>query len=204
MASTNVKYTVLTNYVNAPTERNFNKIATVFIDDINMIVYSNTYGYEYNIFGEDITSKTLLVLWNKLKDFKLDSDPQIAVSSFTKYLKNIVKNILKREKSEHFKRMSRYLYLDDICGNSEDLNAIETYDVPYEDCGFRRIELRDLFDAVKNSLSGTKRRNFDMVFDSVVNGFGTNDISRKYGIIASKFFLNKHRTIKELRGCIPL
>ena len=103
MASTNVKYTVLTNYVNAPTERNFNKIATVFIDDINMIVYSNTYGYEYNIFGEDITSKTLLVLWNKLKDFKLDSDPQIAVSSFTKYLKNIVKNILKREKSEHFK-----------------------------------------------------------------------------------------------------
>ena len=40
MASTNVKYTVLTNYVNAPTERNFNKIATVFIDDINMIVYS--------------------------------------------------------------------------------------------------------------------------------------------------------------------
>ena len=75
MASTNVKYTVLTNYVNAPTERNFNKIATVFIDDINMIVYSNTYGYEYNIFGEDITSKTLLVLWNKLKDFKLDSDP---------------------------------------------------------------------------------------------------------------------------------
>lgn len=204
MVSTNVKYTVLTNYVNAPTEKNFNKVASVFINDISMITHSNVYDTEYNIFGDDITSKTLQVLWNKLKDFKLDSDPQIAVSSFTKYLKNIVKNISRREKSEHFKRMSRYLYLDDIRGNSEDLDAIDTYNVPYEDCGFRKIELRDLFDVVRNLMSEVKRRNFDMVFDSVVNGFGTDDISKKYGIIASKFFLNKHRTIKELRGCIPL
>lgn len=204
MASTNVKYTVLTNYVNASTERNFNKVATVFINDISMITHSNVYDTEYNIFGDDITSKTLQVLWNKLKDFKLDSDPQIAVSSFTKYLKNIVQNISKREKSEHFKRMSRYLYLDDICGNSEDLDAIETFDVPYVDDGFRKIELRDYFETVRNSLSSDKKRNFDMVFDSVVNGFGTDDICEKYGIIASNFFLNKHRTIKEMKGRIAL
>lgn len=116
MTSTNIKYAVLTNYINAPTERNFNKVATVFINDINAIVHSKVYEAEYNIFGGEIASKTLQVLWKKLKDFKVDSDPQIAVSSFSKYMKNIVENISRREKSEHFKRMVRYVYLDEVRG----------------------------------------------------------------------------------------
>lgn len=204
MASTNAKYAVLTNYINAPTERNFNKVATVFINDINAIVHSKVYETEYNIFGGEIASKTLQVLWKKLKDFKVDSDPQIAVSSFSKYMKNIVENISRREKSEHFKRMVRYVYLDEVRGNSEDSDTAETYDVPCEDYGFRSIELRDFFESVRNSLSGTKRKNFDMLFDSAVNGFRTGDICEKYGITSEKFSVDKHRTIKDLRGRIAL
>lgn len=199
MTSTNAKYNVLINYINTPTDANFDKIAAVFKTDINNIVHSKVYDYEYDIFGDEIANKTLLVLWNRLKGFKLDSNPQIAVSSFVKYVKNIVGNISKREKSEHFKRQTRYMSIDEGVGNSPDSDSSNTFDKGCEDNGFKRYEISDFVENLKNSLPVSKRKDFEMLIDFVVGNITTEEICEKYNISYSHIFLRKHRIKEELR-----
>lgn len=201
MFTLKTKFDTLVNYIDNPTRRNFDAVATVFKADIHNIICSHTYEAEYTIFGDEISSETLIVLWKRLKDFKLSSDPKKAVGCFIGYIRNIVVNITKGKKSQLFKNQNRYASLDEEVDNSDYPNSNSKFEIPFEEKEFKRNDDRDFLNFLKRSLPNEKmEKDFEILLDSEVLGLTTKEICDKYKTSKARLFVQKHRIKEKLRS----
>jgi len=185
--SINSQYKLISNLISTKSDRDFNILINNIASNIKNLILSESKKAGFTVDIDEVYSKTLSILWEKLPYFNLSSNKLKGINSLFSFIKNTVFNCIRSQRDKYIKASKRNLYIDGFEDNSFEIKDEQDDFFDFEEeIAFWRDQLQD-----------KQKEDFDIMIDFAYNKYSLEDICTKYKISNPKHIYIKNNKVRE-------